>query len=923
MSGSAGQSVSGAEGGVLAVIYVLFFVALIWFLFDRRRFRDRIDQLELRIGELQLLIEQLGRSTGAPSQDSEPDLPEPSAVSATQSDSVPEQSVETAPEAEAAAAAASVTPQSTVPQTASVIEPTEPSGPVALEQFGRWARQNWFYLVAAASLALAGVFLIQYGMERGLLSPPVRIAFAVAFGGGLLFVAEWLRRRGGDGAEDPLAYLPSTLAAAGIVTLFAATWGAFGLYGFGHPSFILALLAILGFFSIGLGWFYGPLLSGLGVVGSIVAPFIIGGESDAAFVLNYYFLLVLGAGLGIDAFKRWNWLSVLSVASGLAGAVLLNFADLNAAHFYTFLCLTSVAAIAVPMLSVWPEHQGTPLSIRLLGTLSEPPEDGDRFPARLSLGTVAAAVLLVLITQQFSPFSYVTGLVAFGVLLALSFVWTYRAPALVDLALTVSIGFLLFGLAQGDFQRLELLFGAPSVVTGTRAARLTNELGGFLGLATLAAAVAAIRSVMPQERVQLMWTLLAVCLLPFAAFVAEIGWWPSRFLGDSVWGLVLAAIAALMAGLARRYEVRNGGDRKRMSYALVSAVTMVSFALVVALGESALTLALSAMVGVSLLLDRRFQVPLLSYVAVVGAIWVSSRLIFFPGLPWALTADWLEMTLVYAGSIALLSLGLYGIATDARPWVRGVLESIVWVLAGILVSLLIYRWFDSLDLQSRHWMYGLLGLVWLLAGAGQFYRVKLGGSLEAFRWFMAAVFSVFAASSFLVLFTRANPLGLPQETVVGPVFFNSLFVSFALPAALLGFVANQFTHLKREFRIGFWTASGILGAFYLITAIRHLWRGPDIRLPGIDDTELYSYTVAMIIVSAGMLFIALWRRKVTLRRVALVALGITAAKVFLIDAAGLTGLTRVFSFLALGLVLTALAWLDRRFGRDAGRPEQS
>lgn len=40
-------------------------------------------------------------------------------------------------------------------------------------------------------------------------------------------------------------------------------------------------------------------------------------------------------------------------------------------------------------------------------------------------------------------------------------------------------------------------------------------------------------------------------------------------------------------------------------------------------------------------------------------------------------------------------------------------------------------------------------------------------------------------------------------------------------------------------------------------------------------------------------------------------IGLTVAKVFLIDAAGLSGLTRVASFVGLGLALAGLAWLNR------------
>lgn len=50
-------------------------------------------------------------------------------------------------------------------------------------------------------------------------------------------------------------------------------------------------------------------------------------------------------------------------------------------------------------------------------------------------------------------------------------------------------------------------------------------------------------------------------------------------------------------------------------------------------------------------------------------------------------------------------------------------------------------------------------------------------------------------------------------------------------------------------------------------------------------------------------------------------IAVTVAKVFLIDASGLTGLTRVFSFLGLGLSLAGLAWLNRWAGQVSRNPE--
>ncbi|MFD1808307.1 DUF2339 domain-containing protein [Gemmobacter lanyuensis] len=75
--------------------------------------------------------------------------------------------------------------------------------------------------------------------------------------------------------------------------------------------------------------------------------------------------------------------------------------------------------------------------------------------------------------------------------------------------------------------------------------------------------------------------------------------------------------------------------------------------------------------------------------------------------------------------------------------------------------------------------------------------------------------------------------------------------------------------------------------------------------------ELYSYTLAMLVTGAAMLWQALARQSALLQRMAMGVIGLTAAKVFLWDAAGLTGLTRVVSFAGLGLSLAGLAWLNR------------
>jgi uncharacterized membrane protein len=119
-----------------------------------------------------------------------------------------------------------------------------------------------------------------------------------------------------------------------------------------------------------------------------------------------------------------------------------------------------------------------------------------------------------------------------------------------------------------------------------------------------------------------------------------------------------------------------------------------------------------------------------------------------------------------------------------------------------------------------------------------------------------------------------------------------------------------------------WVAGGF-AAVYLALEIRRLWHGPDLSAAGVKDGELYSYTIAMLVVSVGLLLLAFLRRSNMLRKVAIAGVALTIAKVFLLDMSGLTGLVRVASFLGLGLSLAGLAWLVRVMNAQWDRGESN
>ncbi|MEZ5754964.1 MAG: DUF2339 domain-containing protein [Paracoccaceae bacterium] len=191
--------------------------------------------------------------------------------------------------------------------------PAVPRRPGLIARFAGWLQENWVYAVSGLSLALAGVFLVQYGMERGFLPPAVRVLAGIAFGLALITAGERVRRRFGDDEASSTAYLPSVFSGAGLVSVFAAVLAARQMYGLIGAEVTFAALVATAGGAILLGWFHGPLLVALGLVGATLSPFVVGGSSDSVDWLqgiscwwpgSGWRWMRCGAGPG---FRGWRW----------------------------------------------------------------------------------------------------------------------------------------------------------------------------------------------------------------------------------------------------------------------------------------------------------------------------------------------------------------------------------------------------------------------------------------------------------------------------------------------------------------------------------------------------------------------------------------------------------------------------------------
>jgi uncharacterized membrane protein len=245
----------------------------------------------------------------------------------------------------------------------------------------------------------------------------------------------------------------------------------------------------------------------------------------------------------------------------------------------------------------------------------------------------------------------------------------------------------------------------------------------------------------------------------------------------------------------------------------------------------------------------------------------------------------------------------------------------------VLANVLLTRWIlpddapgSALDLNYAA---ALNAMPWLVLALTQVYRAGLTPVLRRLRQGLAAFAALLAGAGLLGAALPLNPLFASYEDgigakVLGPMVLDTLALSYAMPALILLIAAWRLA-LPRLVTLGLLATGSALMALYLGLEIRRFWQGDWLGRPGVTQYELYSYTIALMLVGAALLYQSIARRSPTLRRIAMAVIALVIAKVFLIDAAGLTGLTRVFSFLGLGLSLAGLAWLNRWAGQASAK----
>jgi uncharacterized membrane protein len=855
-----------------------------------------------------------------------------------------------------------VPPPVVMPEPEPVPDPVALPDPVTApssgfeEMFGRrlliWA--------GGLTLAVAGVLIVRYSIEAGLLSPWVRVLFGLAFGTGLIGAGEVALRRD-DAVRDPR--VRHSLAGAGVATLYAVTLAATHLYGLIGPGAAFAAMAVVTILAGVLAMRFGAPSALLGLAGGLAAPALVGTGEPNVPLLTLYLGLTIGGLCALGRQQRWWWLSALALAGGFGwGAALIVSGGQGLADALSVGVYTLALAVALPFLLVGDRAALLRIGASLLGCaqLAALVALGGFAPLDWGLFGLLSTAILWLSRRELAFADLPALALAVAILLGLAWPAPTVAEMVALLVALVAIHALPAALRmwRDDARWIDAaMVAAVALAIGVLPAIHFNDTGWVTLAGVLLAAVAAARGWhVPGRTDDARFATLAVTaavlvmmataqLFPFAA-------WPSAaaLLGAVLLMLGIAAkdrrveradwafaagTMALLSGSAGIDRLIGEGGAGHIAVwiipALVSAglawrmtgrrgIATQAAAVLIGYGATAQLVPASAVplvpVGMLLALAATRAAAVRPAAITAGAVALGWAIV--PLLAWsgaALTAatgamvpvgDWPPV------ADAILRLALPGVALLLAGWLLllpGRMQAVVLaaggILSGVAANVALHQAI-GIDDQATFVARSMAGralweLLVALAAAGAW---QVG-------WRRAAIVSGGLALAHVALFTGMvlNPLIVLQQA--GPW----LALSYAVAAAMLWAAPRMVPGIGRMRDAALMVLIVVAG----FTLLRQASHAPMPLAAGTAAGEQIARSILALALAGAFLTIGIVRHARDWRVASLVLMLFAVAKVFLFDAAGLDGLARIASFAALGFSLIGVGWLYSRYLSDASR----
>ena len=743
--------------------------------------------------------------------------------------------------------------------------------------------------VGGISLVFAGFFLVRYTIEAGLFGPGARSITATIFALAMIAMSELggrLPKVGASFTADPR--IAQSLAGAAVATLYGTLYMAAEIYGLLGVGTAFALVVVTTIIAFTLSMRHGPPTALMGLVGGFAAPWVAGLGASNLPTLLLYLAVFMAALFGLAVWRRWLWLLVLASGGGLAWSfAMLATANGDLGLLGGFIAVTGGGAI----LAAKRFDNGTgpwaylaryaPMALALVQLVMLMPKmDFSVLSWIFYFAVSALAIALAWRDKLLFP------LVALALVLAigpLSLAWDEAGASSANIAMALAVA-ALFGIAGHVRGRLSDEMALGWIIAGLFApllcwftAFLSHSSDSdyvWAGLALLCAAPAVWTAwewhAKPRNSVVQPWATGAAALMLWVAAILSI---------DSAWAASYSAVVAL--GVAAWARITGGKWEERLLW------IPLGMAMLLACGYSADFI---GAIGASL----SGEGAVLKYLPAVGA---GLRETLLPSLLIAAVA-WTPVFAAGRRTRALaLALGGAGVA------------AVIWLLAKQVAAIVSPSDFIRLGFAERAvFTQMIFALGWL--SLRQHDRqpdwpyVRMAGlflaGLGLFRviWFDLALH---------------NPVLDPQA--VGPVpVANLLTGHFALVAMWLWLIAREGSE---HLRVPVQCSSLAMMVITTLGSIRQAVQGSLVSRAGIETGENYLYSAGLLALSIVWLFLGISRASKLLRIAGLVLLTVVTLKVFLVDAAALTGVLRILSFLGLGIALIGIGWA---YGRVMGLP---
>lgn len=796
-------------------------------------------------------------------------------------------------------------------------EPHDKAGAVAAkERLEDKLASRWFVWVGAAAIALAGVFLVKYIAERGILTPMVRMVLAFAMGAALAIGGEWLRRRPFQQAIAALKpdYIPMALTTSGLLTMYAAAYAAYGLYDLISPFsafIVLALVCLLGF---ALSVLQGVIVAILALMGALIAPALVSTGSPSAVSLFGYLAVTVIACAAVIRFRPWNWLGLVATLGALVWVCLWAVSSYHKGD------IVMIGLFAVVMAASFAVLVPTAIAPVFLGFLQMPRRSKTvrQMSVLVALAGLAAAAMgfdFSFAREKASDTSLVVLVGLTAVMLALAYIRPRLAAGVLVPLFMVLAAFFAWAIAVDIQARgwLTLNNNFPPAKPA-EFVRFLKWASGFSLALALAGFVVHARVRKPVYWVGLS-VLAPLCLL-IIAYLALHKVYPGN---NWAFAAIIFALAALGACIKIAKGLKDNTGNLPLGLYAAGVVAAISLAMVFLLKDAWLTVALALQLPAIAWIAGQLKVPFLRKVALVICAGLFIRLAVNPFVFDYAKSHFLgEHWVIYGYGIPAIAAHFAALSFRAQTDDRLVtlLEGLRVIFAILLISAEIRIWIHGTTVY-----YGVnfaetaaQSVAWLAVGWSRL-RAFARSQRFADKWSGIVLVALGTIVTFAGSLIIANPV-LTRENVGAWPLFNLLALGFVGPAVLIWAISRlDLAWLKASpMRIAIAGAGVLVLLFaYLTLETRHMFQGPVMRPWPISQAETYTYSVVWLIFAFVILMYGLIKKRAVARYAALLVMVVTVLKVFLSDMGDLQGLWRVASFLGLGLSLVGIGFLYQRF----------